>query len=76
MSEEGLFIGAASANVGRRRMELPDIREEKEEKITPKPRSTWEYHSYRIRRCGTSHCLSIPVTRPFPMSLSMSLLSS
>jgi hypothetical protein len=29
----------------------------------PKPRSTWECHSYRIRWCGTSHCLSIQVTR-------------
>jgi hypothetical protein len=75
-SEEGLSIGAASANVGWRRMELPDIQEEMEEEITPKPRSTWECHSYRILRCGMSHYLSIPLTRPIPMSLSTSLLSS
>jgi hypothetical protein len=50
-------------------MELPDIGEEKEEEERmPKPRSTWECHSYRILQCGTSHCLSIPVTRPFPTS--------
>jgi hypothetical protein len=31
MSVEGLSIGAASAIIGQRHMELPDIREEKEE---------------------------------------------
>jgi hypothetical protein len=76
MSVEGLSIGAASANIGRQHMELPDIWEEKEE-VTPTPRSTLECHFYRILWCGTLHYLylSIQVTRPFLTSLLMYPLS-
>jgi hypothetical protein len=45
-------------------MELPDIREEEEERM-PTPRLTWECHFYWILQCGTMIYLSIPVVRPF-----------
>jgi hypothetical protein len=68
MSMEGLSMDQVSANVGRLCLELPDIREEEEE-TTPTPRLTWKCHFYQILWCGTSNYLSIPVARPFSMSL-------
>jgi hypothetical protein len=81
MSVEGLSIGAASANVGQRHMELLGIREVEEEEIMPTPRSTWECHSNRILQCGTLHDPSIPVTRPktfpnVPLNVPFVLLTS
>jgi hypothetical protein len=65
---EGLSIDAASANVGRRCMELLDIWEEEEETM-PTHRLTWEFHFYRILWCGMLNYLSIPLARPFSTSL-------
>ena len=75
MPMEGLSIDAASANVGRRCMELLDIWEEEEE-ATATPRLTWECHFYWILRCGMLKYLSILVARPFSMSLLSSWLLS